>query len=42
MSKRVLVVGAGGLIGSHLLKRLKKERYWIWGVDVKHPEFSPT
>jgi GDP-D-mannose 3',5'-epimerase len=39
---RVLVGGAGGFIGSHLVKRLKTEGCWIRGVDLKHPEFSLT
>jgi len=40
--KRALVCGAGGFIGSHLVKRLKREGYWVRGVDIKYPEFSPT
>ena len=40
--KRALVCGAGGFIGSHLVKRLKKEGYWVRGVDLKYPDFSPT
>jgi nucleoside-diphosphate-sugar epimerase len=40
--KEALVCGAGGFIGSHLVKRLKKEGYWVRGVDLKHPEFSKT
>jgi len=40
--KRALVTGAGGFIGSHLVKRLKKEGYWVRGVDLKRPEFSET
>jgi nucleoside-diphosphate-sugar epimerase len=40
--KRALVCGAGGFIGSHLVRRLKKEGIWVRGVDLKHPEFSPT
>ena len=40
--KRALVCGAGGFIGSHLVKKLKKESYWVRGVDIKNPEFSPT
>jgi nucleoside-diphosphate-sugar epimerase len=40
--KRALVLGAGGFIGSHLVKRLKAEGYWVRGVDLKHPEFSST
>ena len=42
MSEKALVCGAGGFIGSHLVKRLKKEKYWVRGVDLKQPEFSPT
>jgi GDP-D-mannose 3',5'-epimerase len=37
---RVLVTGAGGFIGSHLVARLKQEGHWVRGVDLKHPEFS--
>jgi GDP-D-mannose 3', 5'-epimerase len=40
--KRALVLGAGGFIGSHLVRRLKKEGYWVRGVDLKYPEFEPT
>ncbi|RLB06064.1 MAG: NAD-dependent dehydratase [Deltaproteobacteria bacterium] len=40
--KKALVCGAGGFIGSHLVKRLKREGYWVRGVDLKYPEFSPT
>ncbi len=40
--KRAVVCGAGGFIGSHLVKKLKKEGYWVRGVDIKSPEFSPT
>lgn len=40
--KRALVCGAGGFIGSHLVKRLKKEGYWVRGVDLKNPDFSKT
>jgi GDP-D-mannose 3',5'-epimerase len=40
--KRALVLGAGGFIGSHMAKRLKSDGYWVRGVDLKHPEFSPT
>ncbi len=37
---RALVTGAGGFIGHHLVTFLKKEGYWVRGVDIKHPEFS--
>ena len=40
--KQALVLGAGGFIGSHLVKRLKGEGFWVRGVDLKYPEFSPT
>jgi len=40
--KTALVLGAGGFIGSHMVKRLKSEGYWVRGVDLKHPEFSET
>ena len=40
--KTALVCGAGGFIGSHMVKRLKSEGYWVKGVDLKYPEFSPT
>ena len=40
--KTALVMGAGGFIGSHMVKRLKKEGYWFRGVDLKYPEFSKT
>jgi nucleoside-diphosphate-sugar epimerase len=40
--RKALVCGAGGFIGSHLVKRLKKEGYWVRGIDLKYPEFSPT
>lgn len=39
---KALVCGAGGFIGSHLVKRLKKDGFWVRGVDLKYPEFSPT
>jgi nucleoside-diphosphate-sugar epimerase len=42
MLKKVLICGAGGFIGSHLVKKLKKEGYWVRGVDLKYPEFSET
>jgi GDP-D-mannose 3',5'-epimerase len=37
-----LVCGAGGFIGSHLVRRLKREGFWVRGVDQKFPEFSET
>src|ERR1700690_2080559 len=40
--KRILVGGAGGFIGSHLVRRLKSEGFWVRGVDLKRPEFSDT
>jgi len=40
--KRVLVCGAGGFIGGHLVKRLKTEGYWVRGADIKEHEFSET
>ena len=38
--KKALVLGAGGFIGSHMVKRLRSEGYWVRGVDIKFPEFS--
>jgi GDP-D-mannose 3',5'-epimerase len=40
--KTALVAGAGGFIGSHMVKRLKAEGYWVRGVDLKFPEFSDS
>jgi nucleoside-diphosphate-sugar epimerase len=40
--KKALVLGAGGFIGSHMVKRLKSDGYWVRGIDLKEPEFSPT
>ena len=40
--KKALVCGAGGFIGSHLVKRLKHEGFWVRGVDLKRPEFAPS
>jgi GDP-D-mannose 3',5'-epimerase len=40
--KTALVLGAGGFIGSHMVKRLRTEGYWVRGVDLKRPEFSET
>ena len=39
---RVLVTGAGGFIGSHLVTYLKNKGYWVKGADLKYPEFSAT
>lgn len=41
-TKLALVLGAGGFIGSHLVQRLKKEGFWVRGVDLKYPVFSET
>ena len=40
--KNALVLGAGGFIGSHLVNKLKSEGFWVRGVDLKYPEFSPS
>lgn len=40
--KTALVCGAGGFIGGHLVKKLKREGYWVRGVDIKEHEFAPT
>jgi len=40
--KFALVCGAGGFIGSHLVKRLKREGFWVRGADLKYPHFSET
>lgn len=40
--KYALVLGAGGFIGSHLVKKLKGEGFWVRGVDLKYPEYSKT
>lgn len=39
--ERVLVTGAGGFIGHFLVRYLKQKGYWVRGVDVKYPEYSP-
>lgn len=41
-TKRILVCGAGGFIGGHLVKRLKEAGHWVRGVDLKEHEFSPS
>ncbi len=40
--KKALVCGAGGFIGGHLVKKLKREGYWVRGVDIKKHEHAPT
>ncbi len=42
IQKRALVCGAGGFIGNHIVKRLKKEGFWVRGVDLKYPEYNKT
>jgi GDP-D-mannose 3', 5'-epimerase len=42
LGKAALVCGAGGFIGHHLVRRLKKEGFWVRGVDLKFPGFSET
>lgn len=42
MTKRALVCGAGGFIGSHLVKRLVNDGYWVRGADIKHPEWHAS
>jgi nucleoside-diphosphate-sugar epimerase len=41
-SKIALICGAGGFIGNHLVRKLKREGFWVRGVDLKYPEFSKT
>jgi len=40
--KKAIVFGGGGFIGSHLVKRLKSESYYVISVDIKFPEFDTT
>lgn len=40
--KKALVCGAGGFIAGHLVKKLKKEGYWVRGVDIKEHEYAAT
>ena len=40
--KRILVTGAGGFIGHHLVKRLKKDGHWVRGADIKYPEYDQS
>ncbi len=42
MQEKVLVAGAGGFIGHHLVKHLKEKGYWVRGVDLKYPEYETT
>ena len=42
MQKRAIVCGAGGFIGGHLTKRLKREGFWVRGVDLKFHEHTET
>lgn len=42
MKKSALVLGAGGFIGNHLVNRLKREGYFVRGVDIKAPDYSDT
>jgi len=41
-NKKALVLGAGGFIGSHMVKRLKSEGFWVRGVDLKYPEYAKS
>lgn len=40
MREKILVTGAGGFIGHHLVRFLKNKGYWVRGADIKHPEYS--
>ena len=40
--KKALVCGAGGFIGSHMVKRLKKEGFWVRGIDLKYPPYEKS
>ena len=42
MTTRVLVTGAGGFIGHHLVTYLRERGYWVRGVDLKYPEYTPV
>jgi len=42
MNKKILVTGAGGFIGHHLVEHLKERGYWVRGVDIKEPEYSSS
>ena len=38
--KRVVVIGAGGFIGSHLVKKLNSLGHYVIGIDIKFPELG--
>src|ERR1700734_404732 len=40
--RTALVCGAGGFLASHIIKRLKREGFWVRGVDLKFPQFAET
>ncbi len=40
MTKTALVCGAGGFIGSHVVRRLKREGFWVRGAGLKFPELA--
>jgi len=42
MTTKVLVTGAGGFIGHHLVNELKSKGYYVRGVDIVHPEYAAT
>lgn len=42
MTKRIAVTGAGGFIGHHLVRELKRRGHWVRGIDIKKPEFSTS
>ena len=42
VQKRILVTGAGGFIGHHLVKFLRNRGHWVRGVDIRRPEFEPS
>ena len=39
-AQKILVTGAGGFIGHHLVTRLKQAGHWVRGVDIKQPEYA--
>ena len=41
-TRKILVTGAGGFIGHHLVSDLKHQGHWVRGVDIKHPEYAET